>query len=280
MTNAEEGADFAVKDFSGAKPFRDHSSEVYATIRVGIGSTRSGVTMPHKVAVIPLLDELTPEGAAVGAVNTIFLRQDPESRQVKLVGHNTDTVGVRDAFLNNVPSSVISASRGKAGLIVGGGGTCRAAIYALQIFLGCEPVYIINRDESEVVAVLSECRARDQADKLIHVSSLAQAEALQAPALVVSAVPNFTPSTDSERIVRQILSHFLEAGRGALLEMCYHPSPDTQIAQLAQERGWQVIGGIEAMIAQGCAQSQLWAGIEITEKVRTVARDAVLKKQH
>ncbi|RMZ86728.1 hypothetical protein DV736_g6043, partial [Chaetothyriales sp. CBS 134916] len=203
----------------------------------------SGVTMPHKVAVIPLLDELTPEAAAVGAVNTIFLRQDPESRKVKLIGHNTDTIGVRDAFLNSF-------------------------------------VYIINRDESEVMAVLDECRARDAADTLIHVSSLVQAKALEAPALVVSAIPNFTPSTDAERMVRQILSHFLETGKGALLEMCYHPSPDTQIAELAQENGWQVIGGIEAMISQGCAQSQLCAGVEITEKVRSAVRDAVLKKQH
>ncbi|RMD40249.1 hypothetical protein DV735_g4880, partial [Chaetothyriales sp. CBS 134920] len=182
----------------------------------------SGVTMPHKVTVIPQLDGLTPEAAAVGAVNTIFLQHDGDDQKtVRLIGHNTDTIGVRDAFLNNLPASLPT-------LIVGGGGTCRAAIYALHTFLGCDLIYIINRDEAEVAAVLAEFRAP-----------------FSPPGLVVSAVPNFTPLTDAERV------------------MCYHPSPDTEISRLALENGWQVIGGIEAMVAQGCAQSQLWTGAQI-----------------
>ena len=180
----------------------------------------SGVTMPHKVAVIPLLDELTDEGQAVGAVNTIFFRQEAQTGKNLFIGHNTDTIGIRDAFLNNVPSSKMEASRGKPGLIIGGGGTCRAAVYALQTFLGCSPIYIINREKSEVDAVLKECETRGAANDLKHVASLEQAEGLEPPSLVVSAVPDFTPSTEGEQAVRQILSHFTKkGGSGALLEM-------------------------------------------------------------
>ncbi len=180
----------------------------------------SGVTMPHKVAVIPYLDKLTPEGLAVGAVNTIFLQTDPQSGQRLFVGHNTDTIGIRDAFVYNVPPTSMSSSRGRPGLVIGGGGTCRAAVYALQTFLGCSPIYIINRDKSEVDAVIEECSARGTAYGLVHVASLPQAEALEPPSLIVSAIPDFTPSTEGEQTVRQILSHFTrKSGSGALLEM-------------------------------------------------------------
>jgi quinate dehydrogenase len=233
----------------------------------------SGVTMPFKVAVIPLLDELTEEGKVIGAVNTIFFKTAPDGSRI-YCGTNTDCLGIRDAFANNVDGSPY---RGKPGLVVGGGGTCRAAIYALQKFMGCSPIYIINRDAAEVEAVLQECRAQGVADDLIYVSSTAQAETLQPPGAVVSAVPDFPPRTENEKTARAILSSFLDRGeKGALLEMCYHPSPDTEITALAIQAGWQVIGGIEAMIGQGFAQAILWSGLEIDDQLRNSVREAVL----
>ncbi|KIW24936.1 shikimate-5-dehydrogenase [Cladophialophora immunda] len=235
----------------------------------------SGVTMPFKVAVIPYLDELTDEGKAIGAVNTIVFKTGPGGSRI-YCGTNTDCLGIRDAFLTNVEGSPY---RGKPGLVVGGGGTCRAALYALQQFMGCSPIYIINRDAGEVEAVLQECQARGVGDNLIYVSTTDQAKSLPSPAAVVSAVPDFTPVTETEKIVREILSILLNGGeKGALLEMCYHPSPDTEISRLAQKAGWQVVGGIEAMIGQGLAQASLWTGIEIDDRLRDVARKAVQRQ--
>lgn len=233
----------------------------------------SGVTMPHKVAVIPFLDALTPEAEAIGAVNTIFVRYGPDGQRL-FHGTNTDCIGIRDSFLNNVPRSSVDAYRGKPGLIIGGGGTCRAAVYALQRSMGCSTIYIINRDKSEVDAVIAECRARGTGEGLIHVATPEQARSLPPPVAVVSAVPDFTPQTAAEKSVREILHHFLNAAetKGALLEMCYHPSPNTQITQLAIAAGWQVIGGIEAMIGQGLAQASLWTGLNFTEESRVAAR--------
>lgn len=232
----------------------------------------SGVTMPHKVAVIPYLDELTPEGQAIGAINTIFFRTAKDGRRI-YCGTNTDCLGIRDAFLTHTAGSPY---RGKPGLVVGGGGTCRAAVYTLQNFLGCSPIYIINRDAAEVETVLQECRARGAADNLIHVSTVAQGEGLKPPGAIVSAIPDFTPVTEGEKTVRKILITFLGSQeKGALLEMCYHPSPDTQISQLAASLGWQVIGGVEALIGQGLAQATLWTGIEIDERLRDITRAAV-----
>nr|KAK5440403.1 hypothetical protein LTR18_007691 [Exophiala xenobiotica] len=232
----------------------------------------SGVTMPFKVAVIPQLDELTEEGKAIGAVNTIFFKTGPNGSRL-YCGTNTDCIGIHDAFLTNV---VGSPYRGKPGLVVGGGGTCRAAIYALQGLMGCMPIYIINRDASEVEAVLQEFRERGRGDDLIHVTTTGQARDLSAPGAVVSAVPDFPPMTDNERAVREILEIFLSTTEnGALLEMCYHPSPDTEISRLAMNAGWQLIGGVEAMIGQGLAQASLWTGVEVDNTLRSVVREAV-----
>lgn len=235
-------------------------------------SMGSGVTMPFKVAVIPYLDELEDAGRAVGAVNTIFYRAGPDGRR-KYVGTNTDVLGIQDAFLNNVHGK---SYVGKPGLVVGGGGTCRAAVYALRDLLGCSEVYIVNRDKSEVDAVIDEYASRNDAHGLRHISSVQEAGQVEPAAIMVSAVPDFEPKTEKELIARQILETFLKRGPpgSPLLEMCYHPSPNTAISRLASLARWQVIGGIEAMIGQGIAQAQLWTGMDLNGQ----AREEVSKK--
>jgi quinate dehydrogenase len=238
----------------------------------------SGVTMPHKVSVLPYLDHLTPEAEAVGAVNTIFFRQGDNGER-EMWGTNTDVIGIRDAFLSNLDEEVIGNMRGRPGLIVGGGGTCRAAIYALERYLGCSKIYIINRDRKEVEAVIRDTKTNLE---IRHITSISDIEGVEGPGLVISAIPDFEPSTPSEIMVRDILELFLSRqsvdARGAILEMCYHPSPDTRITKLAEGYGWRVIGGLEAMIGQGLEQAKLWAGVEVTRELRGPAKAAVMPR--
>lgn len=224
-------------------------------------SMGSGVTMPFKVEVIPYLDELTEAGQAVGAVNTIFYRYGPDGQR-RYIGTNTDVLGIRYAFVNNVVGTPYA---GKPALVVGGGGTCRAAIYALRDLLGCSPIYIVNRDSSEVDAVINEYASKGTAADLVHVATEEQAASVAPPAIAVSAVPDFAPVSSNEKTARRIIEIFLERGEtgNPILEMCYHPSPDTAVSRIATVSGWQVIGGIEAMIGQGLAQASLWTGLEI-----------------
>jgi quinate dehydrogenase len=241
----------------------------------------AAITMPYKMAIIPHLDELTPEGEAIGAINTIFLKTNSDGSR-RYCGTNTDCIGVREAFLGNVSDA--SIYRGKPGLVVGGGGTSRAAIYAFQNFLGCSPIYMVNRDKSEVDAVIQECNSRGFGKDIKHVSTISEAESLAPPGAIVSAIPDFAPQTAEERTARRIVETFLNASqKGALLEMCYHPSPNTEIDAMARKQGWQVIIGTEAMIEQGLEQARLWSGIEVKDlpkdAVRTTIRNAISKEQ-
>ena len=92
-----------------------------------LGRIRSGeitglnVTIPHKQNVIEFMDELTPTAQAIGAVNTIYMREN------KLIGENTDTSGFLTDLKRVWNSSIINHSA----LILGAGGSARAVVYAL-----------------------------------------------------------------------------------------------------------------------------------------------------
>ena len=171
----------------------------------------SGVTMPHKVAILPELDELTPECRAVGACNTVFWRGS------QLVGTNTDIAGVRESFYQNVREDVF---RDRPGMVIGGGGAARSAVYGLVTYMKCTTVYLINRDPIEVESVMSWCKSHGYGDGLIHVSRVSQAEDLEGPGAIVACVPNFPPVTDAELEARRITECFLsKPHKGAILDM-------------------------------------------------------------
>ena len=88
------------------------------------------VTLPHKQSLLPLLDELTPVAAAIGAVNTLFCQDE------QLVGDNTDAPG----FWNDLARLGLTQFQGHwpgssparcAAMVLGAGGAARAVVYAL-----------------------------------------------------------------------------------------------------------------------------------------------------
>ncbi|OTB01159.1 hypothetical protein M426DRAFT_35601, partial [Hypoxylon sp. CI-4A] len=215
------------------------------------------VTMPYKVSMMSAVDDVTAEGKIIGAINTVFIRRAPNGSS-RYIGTNTDCIGVRESFLQNFPD-VLKHSTGKPGLVIGGGGACRSAIYALWKWLGTSKIYLVNRLESEVVSVIESLKAAGFEGELIHVSSAEMAEALESPVLVVGTVPDFPPREEGEVTARNIVNTFLSREeKGYVLEMCYHPKPRTEFFDIAAEAGWKVLYGTEPMIYQGVAQQVLW----------------------
>ncbi len=98
-----------------------------------LGFRGANVTIPHKGAVIPFLDDLSADARLAEAVNTIVVDEGA------LRGYNTDVEGVRGALLDATGDSL----DGEAALILGAGGAARAAALALAR-LGCR-LTIANR---------------------------------------------------------------------------------------------------------------------------------------
>lgn len=231
--------------------------------------------MPNKVAILPYLDELTPECQDVGACNTIYVRE--RNGQRIFCGTNTDVIGIRESFYQNVadPDAVFHH---KPALVVGGGGAARSAVYALRKWMKVKEIYLVNRDVSEVESLIADCASRGYGNGLIHVTSPAEAKALESPGAIVSCVPDFEPTSHEEKQARLTTQEFLRKKRkGAMLEMCYNPTPFTKLGAIAQEEGWQVILGTEALIWQGLEQDRYWTEREVSELPVDTIKDVIAR---
>jgi quinate dehydrogenase len=241
----------------------------------------ASTTMPHQISILPYLSELTPECEAIGACNTVYIKKTPAGTRM-LCGANTDCYGVRDAFLHNV--EVRDRFKGKPGMVIGAGGSCRAAVYALMKWLGCSTVYIVNRSSKNAEGLIADCKKGEFGDSLLHVKMVDQSKELGAPEAIVCCVPNKSPRAEEEMEVRKVIKTFLrKEEKGVMLEMCYHPTPYTEISELAEREGWQVILGIEAMIYQGLEQDCIWTGRKMEklplEEVRAAIPAALEERQ-
>ena len=103
------------------------------------------VTIPHKGAVIPLLDELSDEARAIGAVNTVT------NTDGVLTGHNTDGEG----YLRSLAEDTGLKPEGKTVALLGAGGAARAILYSL-LKHGAARVVIINRTLERAQALREE----------------------------------------------------------------------------------------------------------------------------
>lgn len=108
-----------------------------------------GVTIPHKIAAVELVDEVIDAARDIGAVN--FVRREADG---KLVGHNIDGEG----FLAGLAGHQVEV-RGKSVLQVGAGGVGRAIAFALA-GAGARPIHLVNRDRERAVRLADAIRAR------------------------------------------------------------------------------------------------------------------------
>ncbi|TQV96938.1 hypothetical protein V2A60_000424 [Cordyceps javanica] len=235
----------------------------------------AAITMPNKVAILPHLDDMTEECRDVGACNTVFLRQGKDGQRL-LCGTNTDVIGIRDSFYYSVatPASVF---HNRPALVIGGGGAARSAIYALRKWMQVTTIYLVNRDAAEVQAMMSDCAARGYGADLLQVATTEEAQRLELPGAIVACVPDKEPQTAGEHQARHITDALLTrpGRRGAVLDMCYNPTPFTRLAALSEAQGWQVILGTEAMIWQGLEQDRYWTGKSVAELPVAKVRKAI-----
>ncbi len=109
-----------------------------------------GVTIPHKIAAVELVDELTDAARDIGAVN--FVRRDADGR---LIGHNIDGEG----FLAGLAEHQVEV-RGKSVLQAGAGGVGRAIAFALA-GAGAGPIHLLNRNTERARQLADAIRERN-----------------------------------------------------------------------------------------------------------------------
>ena len=246
------------------------TKEVDEQIKATITAPEFGgasVTIPFKLDVIPLLDSLSPEAKAIGAVNTIIPVTKPDGSRI-LHGDNTDWRGIREAILSRLPTRVTQTD---AGLIIGAGGTSRAAIHALQS-LGTKKIYLFNRTRSSAQALVDAFP-----DAKIELVEDLGSWSGSPPTVVVSTVPASATATEQDVTGCVYLPESIfEAHSGIVVDMAYKPA-ETPLLSLARTvgKGWQSVRGVEVLLEQGYVQFELWTGRRAPKKV---VAETVLRK--
>ena len=249
---------YRTKEFSGEEEcLRQLRSKVCAG---------ASVTMPWKSTILPYLDTIDDSARIVAACNTVTSNADGLLR-----GWNHDWVGIAGALREYEQENELDVAN-RIGLIIGAGGAARAAIYALCRDLGVREIYILNRDDLEVVNLQYDV-ARNYAStgatpKILRIKSIDQSSNSPAPTYIVGTVPDFEPRTPSEKNVRAILSHIMHTNprKGILVDMCYKPRRTRHI-ELAEKAGWQTVEGWRVVGHQARSQWLAWAGKEYGVKL-------------
>jgi len=221
-----------------------------------LGFRGVNVTVPHKQAVMPFLDEIEAGAKAIGAVNTIVVGEDG-----RLTGCNTDWSG----FLADLEALAVPA-RGRDCLVLGAGGSARAVVYALAQAGG--RVQVLARRPSQAEQLVGDLRPYGagalEARPLTEVCRVAAAA--NAPLIV-----NTTPLGMTPREETSPWPNNCPVPPGAYVyDLVYNPR-QTHLIQQAQETGCAATNGLGMLLWQGALAFKLWTGVEPSLSVMRAA---------
>ena len=222
-----------------------------------MGFAGVNVTFPYKEAVIPLLDEMSPEARTIGAVNTVVVRDG------RLVGYNTDSTG----FARAIGDLVAGSKHGTVALI-GAGGVGKAIAFALAK-LGIAELNIFDADRTKAEALSSQLHGRLQARVADDVAG-----ALQGAAGLVNGTPvGMLP--DRGMAVPDALLH-----RGLWVADAVYTPLWTPLLVAAKAKGASVMTGRHLAVYQADDAFELFTGLKPPVDVIQNAFDAVMASRY
>lgn len=209
------------------------------------------VTIPHKQNVIEFLDELTPTAETIGAVNTIYLRNN------QLIGNNTDAPGfLADLrkFPAESPSPVLGEGIGvreKSAIVLGAGGSARAVVYAL-LTDGWYVTLAARRIEQAQQLAASFPNYHLPIINLTNLSTFPPSNFQ----LIVNTTPlGMTPNIDSSPLPKGAT-----LAQGTIVyDLVYNPR-ETKLVRDAKAQGLHATTGLGMLIEQAALSFQLWTG--------------------
>ena len=197
------------------------------------------VTIPHKQNVIEFMDELMPTAKAIGAVNTIYMRED------KLIGDNTDAPG----FLSDLKRvSNSSFSTPHSTLVLGAGGSARAVVYAL-----------VNDDWNVTIAARRLEQAKQLAQSFpnyqLLITNLDDLRPLTFDLIVNTTPLGMTPNIETSPLPENIIL----SKNTFVYDLVYNPR-ETKLVRNAHAQGLNASTGLGMLIEQAALAFEKWTG--------------------
>jgi shikimate dehydrogenase len=200
------------------------------------------VTMPHKRAMVPLVDELD-EGARIsGAVNTVVI----EGRTLR--GFNTDGPGMVEACRE------AGIGLGGQGVVLLGAGGAAASIAAAFCDAGVGVLHIVNRNPEHAATLADKLREAGKGVEIEVHPTGALDGTVRAPIIV-----NTTPLGMRDGDPLPLPPEYLDGG-AAVVDAVYRPGAETALVRMARERGATVVTGQRMLLYQGVLAQRLWTG--------------------
>lgn len=229
---------------------------------VALGLRGANVTIPHKQAVMPCLDRLSPAAQAIGAVNTIRVESDGS-----LYGDNTDGRG----FVADLRDHGVDPS-GRRVLVLGAGGSARAIVFGLAE-AGSSEIAITNRTYDRAVALASTMQAHFPACRIeAHMLPDSLPSLAERADIIVNCTSlGMTPNIETSPWPSDLP---LRTGQ-VVYDLVYNP-PQTRLLAHAERHGAQAIGGLGMLIWQGAIAFELWTGIQPPVQVMRQAVEGAL----
>lgn len=220
------------------------------------------VTIPHKLAIMDYLDDLSEDAKTIGAVNTVCLENG------RWVGYNTDAPGLLDSLKFDAKFQ----PAGCKATVLGAGGAARAAAIVLAQ-AGSEHIAIFNRRRSRAEELADDVRRlvpRCEVDAHPWDVEL-MADVLRETNLLVNATPiGMHPNNDSP-VADPLWIH----PNMVVLDLVYRPL-QTKLLQDAASRGAKAVDGLGMLLYQGARAFQLWTKrVPPIDMMRSALRDAI-----
>ncbi|ASL47438.1 Quinate/shikimate dehydrogenase (NAD(+)) [Burkholderia sp. AD24] len=211
-----------------------------------MGFNGLNITYPCKQAVIPLLDELSDDARALGAVNTVLFKDG------KRIGHNTDWSGFARAFQRGLPdvslASVVQLGAGGAG----------AAVAHAALTMGAQALTLFDVDAARAASLAAELQQRFPSRTVSAGSSLAQslAEALSAANGLIHATPTGMAKLPGLPLPVELLHRDLWVA-----DIVYFPIR-TELLQAAEALGCRTLSGGGMAVYQAVDAMRIFTGLE------------------
>jgi len=227
------------------------------------------VTIPHKGSVAPFLDDMAPDAATIGAVNTILFRDG------HLVGDNTDARGFLADLELLAPDLLTSSPKPRSALVLGAGGSARAIVWAL-LNAGWQVTLAARRME-QVQGLMESYLSSVISDRLSVISYQTIGIDNQQSAIInhqssLSLIVNCTPLGMSPNIDTSPWPASVPLPKEAVVyDLVYNPS-ETLLVRRARQAGLRAFTGLGMLVEQAGCAFELWTGLPAP---REVMREAV-----
>ena len=203
------------------------------------------LTIPHKVAVLKYLDEVKPDAALMGAVNTVVRAGD------KLVGENTDGKGFMQALTQDAKVD----PKGKKVLVLGAGGAARSITVELAL-AGAQQITIVNRSTERGKGLTELIRSKTPAKASFIPWQGAYSIPEDTDILVNATSIGLAPLSHEKPEIEY------ESIRPGLVVCDVIPAPMTPFLKEAQRRGAKNVDGLGMLVYQGAIGFKLWTGLD------------------